>query len=50
MEHGLSPHIKCLGLPDEFIAHGTPQQQRQYCGLDEESMYQEAKQLLAHHN
>jgi len=47
MERGFAARIKCLGLPDEFIAHGTPAEQRKYCGLDEEAIYQTAKELLA---
>ena len=48
MQEGYTGRIKTLGLPDEFIPHGTPQEQKLYCGLDEESIYQAAKQLLAH--
>lgn len=39
--------IKTLALPDEFIPHGSPAEQRRYCGLDEESIYQRALELLA---
>lgn len=35
-----------LGIPDKFIGHGTPQEQRLYCGLDSESIYQAALRLL----
>ena len=38
--------IKMLGLPDEFIPHGTPAEQRHYCGIDAEGIYQSAKELL----
>ncbi len=48
MQEDYSGRIKTLGLPDEFIPHGTPQEQKLYCGLDEESIYQAAKRLLAH--
>ena len=48
MQEGYAGRIKTLGLPDEFIPHGTPQEQKLYCGLDEESIYQAAKRLLAH--
>lgn len=48
MQEDYTGRIKTLGLPDEFIPHGTPQEQKLYCGLDEESIYQAAKQLLAH--
>ena len=48
MQEDYAGRIKTLGLPDEFIPHGTPQEQKLYCGLDEESIYQAAKRLLAH--
>lgn len=48
MQEDYTGRIKTLGLPDEFIPHGTPQEQKLYCGLDEESIYQAAKQLLVH--
>ena len=48
MQEDYTGRIKTLGLPDEFIPHGTHQEQKLYCGLDEESIYQAAKQLLVH--
>ena len=48
MQEDYAGRIRTLGLPDEFIPHGTPQEQKLYCGLDEESIYQAAKHLLAH--
>ena len=48
MQEDYAGRVKTLGLPDEFIPHGTPQEQKLYCGLDEESIYQVAKRLLAH--
>ena len=48
MQEDYAGRVKTLGLPDEFIPHGTPQEQKLYCGLDEESIYQAAKRLLAH--
>ena len=46
MEAGYKGRIKTLGLPDEFISHGTPAEQKRYCGLDEDSIYDAAKALL----
>ena len=46
MEAGYKGNIKTLGLPDEFIPHGTPAEQKRYCGLDESSIYDAAKALL----
>ncbi|MES2545192.1 MAG: 1-deoxy-D-xylulose-5-phosphate synthase [Bacteroidota bacterium] len=30
--------IKCIGIPDEFIEHGTVDEQRKYCGMDTQSL------------
>ena len=46
MEVGYSGRIKTLGLPDEFIPHGTPAEQKRYCGLDMPAIYEAAKSLL----
>ena len=46
MNEGYQGKIKMLGLPDEFIPHGTPAEQRHYCGIDAEGIYQSAKELL----
>lgn len=46
MQRGYRGQIRTLGLPDEFIPHGTPEEQRRYAGIDEESIYQTARQLL----
>jgi len=43
---GYKGRIKTLGLPDEFISHGTPAEQKRYCRLDEDSIYDAAKALL----
>ncbi len=39
--------LKRLGIPDEFIAHGSPKEQKQYCKIDHDSIYQAAIKLLA---
>ena len=38
--------IKVLGVPDEFIHHGTVQQLQKICGIDAESIQQEVQELL----
>lgn len=30
--------FECLGIPDEFVAHGTVAQQQEHCGLDVENI------------
>ena len=38
--------VKCLGLPDRFIPHGTQAELRKLCGIDTESIAQSAIQLM----
>jgi len=37
-DHGYQPHITRLGLPDEFVEHGTVSELRQIVGLDKETI------------
>jgi 1-deoxy-D-xylulose-5-phosphate synthase len=37
-DHGYSPQVTRLGLPDEFVEHGTVQELRGIVGLDKESI------------
>lgn len=39
-DHGFSPTITRLGIPDEFVEHGTVPQLRALCGLDAEHIAQ----------
>jgi len=39
--------VKQVGIPDEFIEHGKPQQQREHCGLEAHQVAAEVKKLLA---
>nr|NIO06660.1 1-deoxy-D-xylulose-5-phosphate synthase [Deltaproteobacteria bacterium] len=38
--------VKCLGLPDRFITHGTQPELRKICGIDTESIAQTAIQMM----
>lgn len=38
-DHGYTPHIKRMGIPDRFIAQGSVKELHQLCGIDEESIY-----------
>lgn len=38
-QHGYKREVKCVGLPDKFVTHGTVKQLHQLCGLDEDSIY-----------
>lgn len=46
LERGYTTRLKRLGLPDDFIPHGTPAEQRAYCGLDKQTIKQTALDLL----
>lgn len=47
LDRGVSTiQLRRLGIPDEFISHGSPDKQRIYCGLDVESIYRSAQDLL----
>ena len=37
-DHGYSPQVTRLGLPDSFVEHGTVKELRKIVGLDEESI------------
>ena len=37
-EHGFTPVIRRLGLPDEFVEHGTVAQLQAIVGIDKESI------------
>ncbi len=45
LDNNYNNKLKRLGFPDEFIAHGTPQEQKVYCKIDHESIYQAAKEV-----
>lgn len=45
-EEGITEvRVKRLGLPDRFIPHGTQEQLRKICGIDEEAITQAALQM-----
>lgn len=39
-DHGYTPHVQRIGVPDKFIEHGTVQQLYEICHMDEESIFQ----------
>lgn len=39
--------VKRLGIPDEFVKHATQAEQRRKYGIDEEGIFQTAKEMLA---
>ncbi len=45
LDNNYTNKLKRLGFPDEFIPHGTPEEQKVYCKIDNENLYQVAKVL-----
>ncbi|EJW99630.1 1-deoxy-D-xylulose-5-phosphate synthase [gut metagenome] len=39
-DHGYTPHVQRIGVPNKFIEHGTVQQLYEICHMDEESIFQ----------
>lgn len=37
-ENGYTPHVEIMGIPDEFVEHGTPDELYRICGMDSESV------------
>ncbi|MCR4764902.1 MAG: 1-deoxy-D-xylulose-5-phosphate synthase [Bacteroidaceae bacterium] len=40
-DHGYTPLVKRIGIPDTFIEHGSPEDLYHLCGMDEEGIYKE---------
>lgn len=45
-DHGYSPKLKRLGLPDHFVEHGTVEELRKVCGLDNDSVRKVIEETL----
>jgi 1-deoxy-D-xylulose-5-phosphate synthase len=39
-------HIKRLGIPDRFIPHGTQDELKKLCGLDQQAIFHAAVQMI----
>lgn len=37
-QHGYKPQIRCIGIPDRFVEHGTTQELYRSCGMDNETI------------
>ncbi|KGN74868.1 1-deoxy-D-xylulose-5-phosphate synthase [Porphyromonas macacae] len=46
MDNGYGNKVKRLGIPDRFIPHGTPSEQYKDCGLDNQTIYETAIDML----
>ncbi|MBE6197038.1 MAG: 1-deoxy-D-xylulose-5-phosphate synthase [Rikenellaceae bacterium] len=42
---GFRPQLRCLGIPDQFIEHGTPKELYRLCGFDAEGIVRAALEL-----
>jgi 1-deoxy-D-xylulose-5-phosphate synthase len=45
-DHHYHAQVSRLGIPDQFIEHGSQQQLRKLCGYDEESIYDRLQKML----
>jgi 1-deoxy-D-xylulose-5-phosphate synthase len=45
VDNGHTAEVMRLGIPDEFIEHGSPKELYKECGFDAEGIVKTAKQL-----
>lgn len=45
-DKGYTPKVVRLGLPDKFVEHGTVEEERRVCGIDNESLRKDIEALL----
>lgn len=45
-EHGHIKRVRRLGIPDQFVEHGTPAQLYALCGYDVEGIYRTIKEMM----
>jgi len=45
-QHNYSAKVEILGIPDQFIEHGTPKELYHYCKIDADAIYETAMELL----
>lgn len=45
-DHGYEPRTRRLGLPDNFVEHGTVEELRKVCGLDDENIRKVIEEML----
>jgi len=46
-EHGYKPNVKRLGIPDEFIEHGSQKEQYRDCGYDKDAIVKTAIKMMS---
>ena len=45
-DNGYTINVKCLGIEDKFIEHGTPAELYALCGFDAAGIEQQIKSML----
>ena len=45
-DHGYTPHVRRMGLPDQFIEHGSVPELCRLCGIDSESIVQAIEDMV----
>jgi 1-deoxy-D-xylulose-5-phosphate synthase len=45
-DNNYSANLKRIGIPDQFVDHGTPEELHREFGLDQQGIYLAAKRLL----
>ena len=45
-DNGYKPMILRMGLPDRFVEHGTIDELRRVCGMDNDALREEIEALL----
>jgi len=46
-DHNYHAEVKRIGIPDEVIEHGNPEDQRGYCGVDKEGVLSAIENMMA---
>jgi 1-deoxy-D-xylulose-5-phosphate synthase len=44
-QHGYTPEVKILGIPDRYIEHGKPEELHRECGYDAQAIVEAVKEL-----
>lgn len=46
--NGYNPTIRCIGIPDTFVEHGTTEQLYEICGMDKDTVLRTILQMKKH--
>jgi 1-deoxy-D-xylulose-5-phosphate synthase len=44
-QHGYTPEVKILGIPDRYVEHGKPEELHRECGYDAQAIVEAVKEL-----